>query len=162
YRKAQGWKKYFGITLEELDQLTEAIGTALEGRVLTREALVREGLRLTGAAAFASSLAQNSGGALLKPAACPGRVWFGANVGQRVQFTRADSWLASAAAAVDPEAATAAVTRRYLAAYGPATYQDLARWWGGGGLTAARQWIAALGDEATPVEVEGTPAWMLA
>jgi Winged helix DNA-binding domain len=26
----------------------------------------------------------------------------------------------------------------------------------------ARKWIAALGDEVTPVEVEGVPAWMLA
>jgi hypothetical protein len=25
----------------------------------------------------------------------------------------------------------------------------------------AREWIAALGDEVTPVEVEGVPAWML-
>jgi winged helix DNA-binding protein len=33
------WKKYFGITLEELDRLTESVGAALDGRVLTREEL---------------------------------------------------------------------------------------------------------------------------
>jgi hypothetical protein len=52
------------------------------------------------------------------------------------------------------------VTRRFLAAYGPATYDDLARWWGGG-ITTARQWIAALGNEVTPVEANGEQAWML-
>ena len=36
---------------------------------------------------------------------------------------------------MDPQSATAAVTRRFLAAYGPATYHDLARWWSGGGIS---------------------------
>ena len=54
------------------------------------------------------------------------------------------------------------VARRFLGAYGPATYDDLARWWGGGGKTTARQWIGALGDEVSPVEVNGEQAWMLA
>jgi hypothetical protein len=54
------------------------------------------------------------------------------------------------------------VTRRFLGAYGPATDHDLARWWGGGGVANAREWIAALGDEVTPVDLEGSKAWMLA
>jgi hypothetical protein len=54
------------------------------------------------------------------------------------------------------------VARRFLAAYGPATYHDLARWWGGSGVSTARQWIAALGEEASSVNLNGTQAWMLA
>src|SRR6266700_6347114 len=42
YLRAALWQKYFGITLEELDRLTEAVGTALDGRVMTREELMRE------------------------------------------------------------------------------------------------------------------------
>src|SRR5579864_1629250 len=42
YLKPNLWKKYFGITIEELDRLTEAVGTALDGRMLTREELARE------------------------------------------------------------------------------------------------------------------------
>ena len=36
-------------------------------------------------------------------------------------------------------------------------------WWGGsGGVTTARQWIAALGEEVSPVDLEGAQAWVLA
>ena len=48
YLREASWKKYFGITLEQLDRLTETVGTALDGRVMTREELVREVGRLSG------------------------------------------------------------------------------------------------------------------
>ncbi len=153
------WKKYFGITLEELDRITEAVGAALDGRLLTREELGREVERLTG---FSSKIAQSSWGTILRPAAFSGRLCFAPSLGQRVRFTRPDTWLAAAPLKMDPQAATADITRRFLAAYGPATYQDLARWWSGGGVSTARQWIASLGDEVSPVDLDGTQAWMLA
>jgi len=61
---------------------------------------------------------------------------------------------------MDPQAAPAAVTRRFLDAYGPATYHDLARWWNGGGVSTARQWIASLGEGVCQVDLDGAPAWM--
>jgi hypothetical protein len=168
YLRPAAWQKYFGITMEELDRLTAAVATALDGRVMTRAELMREVERLTGSPAFGNKLAQ-SWGTILKPAAFAGALCFGPSVGQRVQFTHPGSWLNRAGKRVanpvhppaDPQAATAAVTRRFLAAYGPATYHDLARWWNGGGVTNARQWIAALGEEVTPVELDGAQAWML-
>jgi len=66
-----------------------------------------------------------------------------------VRFTRPDTWLAAIAPSVDPQIAPPAVTRRFLAAYGPATHHDLARWWNGGSVSTARQWIASLGEEAS-------------
>jgi hypothetical protein len=63
---------------------------------------------------------------------------------------------------MDSRTATATVTRRFLSAYGPATYHDLARWWGGGGIVTARQWITALGEEVCPVELRDAQSWMLA
>jgi len=161
YRRPAMWRRLLGITLEDLDRLTEAIGSALEGRVMTREELVREVGRLTGSAAFSAKLALNGWGTILKPAAFTGRLCFGPSLGQRVRFTRPDTWLAAEAPRVDSQAAAAAVTRRYLAAYGPATYHDFAKWWGGGGVSTVRGWIAALGEEVSPVEVDGTQAWML-
>jgi uncharacterized protein YcaQ len=161
YLKPALWKKYFGITMRQLDQVTEAVGAALEDRVLTREELVREVRRLTGSALLGTKLAQSSWGTILKPAAFTGRLCFGPSVGPRVRFTRPDTWLADLPGSVDPETAPAAITRRFLAAYGPATYHDLARWWGGGGVAAARKWISSVGDEATAVDLEGLQAWML-
>jgi hypothetical protein len=132
---------------------------------MTREELVQEVVRLTGSAAFGAKLGQ-SWGTILRPAAFTGRLCFAPSLGQRVRFTRPDTWLAAAGHSpgppVDPQAAPAMVARRFLAAYGPATYHDLARWWSGGGVSTARQWIASLGEEVTPVEVEGAQAWMLA
>jgi uncharacterized protein YcaQ len=160
YRKAGLWRR-FGLTLDELDQLTEAIGEALDGCVMTREELAQKVGRITGSAKFAKKLAFGSWGTILKPAAMTGRLCFAPSVGQRVCFTRPRSWVTTLGPLMDAETATMTITRRFLAAYGPATYDDLARWWGGGGITTARQWIAALGNEAAPVEVNGEQAWML-
>jgi winged helix DNA-binding protein len=163
YLKPALWQKYFGITLEELDRLTDAVAAALDGRVMTRDELAEAVGRLTGSAALGAKLAQSSWGTILKPAALSGRLCFGPSVGQRVRFTRPDTWLTEAPPPVDPQAAPAAVTRRFLAAYGPDTSQDFARWWsGGGGVSTAREWIASLGDEVTPVDLDGARAWMLA
>jgi Winged helix DNA-binding domain len=154
------WQKYAGITLDELDALTVAVGEVLHDRVLTREGLARE-LARTGSPELAAKVAASSWGMMLKPAAFTGRLCFGPSAGTRVQFTNPRSWL-GIASGVEPAAATAEITRRYLAAYGPATARDLSRWWNGGGVGLGREWLAALGDEAVQVDIEGTPAWMLA
>jgi hypothetical protein len=155
------WRKYFGITMDDLDRITEAVGAALDGRVMTREELAQEVARLTGSPAFAAKIAHSSWGTLLRPAAFTGRLCFGPSLGQRVRFTRPDSWVPAAPPPINPQAATADVARRFLDAYGPATYHDLARWWTGGGVSIVRQWIASLGEEVSPVEVDGVRAWIL-
>lgn len=160
--KPAQWQKHFGITLDELDHLTDTIAAVLDGRLLTREELGREVERLSGLATFGSKIAQSSWGTILRPAAFGGRLCFAPSMGQRVRFTRPDTWLAKPLPKVEPQQATAAVTRRFLSAYGPVTYHDLARWWNGGGVSTARRWIASLGDEVTPVELDGRQAWMLA
>jgi hypothetical protein len=155
-REAQ-WKKNFGLSLDDLDRLTDAIGAVLENRMLTREELARE----VGEIAGRRIIAESSWGTALRPAAFTGRLCFAPGTGNRVRFTHPDTWV-KLAAAVDPQIATLEATRRYLAAFGPATVHDLARWWSGTGVSTARQWIAALADEAASVDVEGEPAWMLA
>src|SRR5437763_460279 len=67
-------------------------------------------------------------GALLKPASFRGQLCFAPGRGQLVRFTRPDRWLGGWSA-VEPTAALAGVTRRFLAAHGPATREDLGRWW---------------------------------
>ena len=52
------------------------------------------------------------------------------------------------------------IARRYLSAYGPATPDDFARWWG---LEAshAKKLFRSLGEEIETVDVEGWQAWAL-
>lgn len=146
-----GWLRGFGLTREEMDHVLAAVPRALRGRLLTREELAAE----------VSPKVATSWGSLLKPSAFRGELCFGPNVGQKVRFTHPETWL-DLGPPVDPDDAALAVTRRYLAAYGPATRADYAHWWGGISPAAAGRLIAALGGEVASVDVEGVPYWMLA
>ncbi|HWC17936.1 MAG TPA: winged helix DNA-binding domain-containing protein [Terriglobales bacterium] len=161
YLSPTRWEKYFGITMNDLGRLTEAIGEALDGQVMTREELARAVGHITRSPALGAKLAEGSWGTILKPAAFAGHLCFAPNLGQLVRFTRPASWCALKDPQPDSQAATQEVTRRFLAAYGPATYHDLARWWGSG-MSIGRKWITAMGDEVTAVDLEGAQAWMLA
>ncbi len=163
YLKPKAWQRAYGITIDELDRLTAAIIAALDGRILTREELMAEAARIGGTASIAAKIGESSWGTVLKPAAFAGGLCFAPSLGQRVRFTHPATWLNGRAGQPVPTGeATAEIARRYLAAYGPAQHHDLARWWNGGGITQARQWMTALGEEAVPVVVEGARCWILA
>lgn len=89
-----------------------------------------------------------------------GTLCFGPNRGRKVTYTNPARWLPSLPPA-DPRAALTHVVTSYLHAYGPSTPQRFAHW-----LNAPVRWaselFASLADELQPVEVEGTPAWVLA
>jgi len=153
------WLRYFGVTThEELDQLMSAIAQALDGQMLTREELAVAVSQLTGSAHVCETL-RHSWGGILKPAAFRGQLCFAPSLGQNVRFTRPDQWLGGWQQE-DPSHAMREITRRFLAAYAPATRDDYARWWRMP-AAAAKASIEGLGAEVTQVEVEGIRAWML-
>jgi winged helix DNA-binding protein len=154
------WLRYFGLTREEAEALIAAIPEALGDRMLTREELAQEVGRLVGSEELGSKL-RHSWGALLKPAAFRGYLLFAPSAGQNVRFTRPDYWLAEWQQ-VETEVAAREVTRRYLAAYGPATREEFARWFGMTSPAQAGRLIKNLGEEIASVEIEGSQAWMLA
>jgi hypothetical protein len=78
-----------------------------------------------------------------------------------VRFARPDRWLPEWKPA-ETEESVREVARRYLAAYGPATREEFARWFGTTSPAQAGRLIEGLGEEVAPVLVEGTAAWMLA
>ena len=80
----------------------------------------------------------------LKPAAYPGVLAFGPNRGRNVTFVHPERWLGGRSTSVDPDEALRELFRRYLRAYGPATHQDFARWWGGDAAPARRQLLRSL------------------
>jgi hypothetical protein len=157
--EAGAWQRAFA-TREELERINQAVAEALDGRLLTREELAAEVTRRTGSEQLGDKL-RESWGALLKPAAALGLLCFAPSQGQQVRFTRPDTWL-DGWAEHDPEAAMAEVTRRFLAASGPVTREDFARWWGIPSPAQGRRLLQRLGDEVVAVEVEGVAAYALA
>lgn len=153
------WLRYFGITADELDRIVAAMAAALDGPMLTREQLAEVVAERTGSAELGSHVRQ-SWGSMLKPACYLGHLCFAPSQGQNVRFTGPVRWLPPGAP-IDADAAIRVITRRYLAAYGPATHRDYAHWWGASTVTALAH-IRGLGEEVVAVDVEGTPAWMLA
>jgi hypothetical protein len=158
--EAASWLKGFGVTRQELRQLVDAVATALDDRVLTREELAAEVTKLTGSPELGDKL-RESWGALLKPAAALGRLCFAPNQGQQVRFTRPDTWLGGWHEHAPDQALLQAI-RRFLAASGPVTREDVSRWWGVPSPAQVQKRIERLGDEVTVVDVGGTRAYLLA
>jgi Winged helix DNA-binding domain len=154
------WQRGFGVTQEELRRMNDAVAQALDGQLLTREELAARVGELTGSEELGDKL-RGSWGALLKPAAALGLVCFAPSQGQQVRFTRPDTWLGGWTDH-DPEAAMDQVTRRFLAASGPVTREDFARWWGIPSPAKGRKLLERLGDQVAQVEVDGTAAYALA
>ncbi|HUG13919.1 MAG TPA: winged helix DNA-binding domain-containing protein [Thermomicrobiales bacterium] len=144
----------------EIDELCEAVERALAGRVLTREALASEVERVTGSQALAE-MVRFSWGSYIKPASFRGRLCFGPSEGASVTFTSPATWVPGGIDTPDSADALRAVTRRFLAAYAPATAADLALWWGGFGPAPGRRMLAALGDEVVEIDLEGERAFVL-
>ena len=157
---AKSWQKYYGLTYEEAEVMLAAIREALDGRMLTREELAQEVGRIMGSEEIGGKL-RDGFGALLKPSALRGDLLFAPSVGRNVRFARPDQWLPGWEPA-ETEVAAREVVRRYLAAYGPATREEFARWFGMTSPAQAGRLIEGLDEEVAPVEVEGSHAWMLA
>lgn len=150
------WLKYHGLVASDVAALIDATGRALDGRQLTREELGREVVRLLGDSKWEALLA-SGWGAALKPAAFQGMLCFGPSDGNRVTFVRPDQWLGPFER-LDPGASLKEIARRFLAAYGPASVEELARWWGV--QPKAVRPVLSADNGFTQVSVEGgKPAW---
>jgi hypothetical protein len=156
-----GWLKYFEVTLEEMEALIEAVRTALDGQCLTRQELAAEVARITGTPRF-REFVTGSWGSFLKPAAFKGYLCFGPSRGQAVTFVRPDQWLGGWREE-DPGQAVKEMVRRYLSAYGPASRDNIALWWGGGApLGEMRVALEAMRGEIEEVRIDGSKAYALA
>ena len=145
----------------EIDRLSEAVGRAIEGRVLTREELAVEVRRLTGDEELVEFV-RFSWGSYLKPGSFRGLLCFAENDGNLIQFTSPESWIPGGLERPDPAESLKEITRSFLRTYAPITAAELALWWGGFGPARGRKMLVALGDEAVEIELEGDRAWALA
>ena len=160
-RHAKGsWLKAYGLTAGEAEAMLAAIRRVLDGPPLTREELAAAVARETGIDALAEAL-RDGFGALLKPAAFAGDLCFADPDRRHVRFTRPDLLLGPWERRA-PEEGMADVVRRYLGTYGPASREELARWFGMTSPALAGRCLAGLGEEAVELEVEGARVWALA
>ena len=157
-RVRNSWLKFVQLSEPEFRNLVEAIGEALDGQVLTREELIAKVAK--GRPAHIREVMRSGWGMILKPVARGGLLCFGPSRGQSVTFTRPQKWLGSWRE-VDPDEALVEVARRYLRAYGPATREDFARWWGNWPGVGKAAW-AGLAAELVSVDIEGRIANVLA
>lgn len=158
YRReeSRSWLNGWKLTREEVERMMGAVDAALRGRELTRTELAEAVAERTGDAALGERVL-GSWGPFLKPSAFRGELCFAPSAGQNVRFTHPDTWLAPAEAH-DPQEALREVVRRYLGAYGPATREDLSRWWAFITPAAAGRLLEEVGE---PVDVEGVRAYLL-
>ena len=152
--------KYWNTGHPEIDLLADAVGRALEDRVLTREELALEVEQITVAQSL-GELVRSSWGWPLKPVSFRGLICFAPRMSSNVRFTSPTTWVAGKIDKPNSVDALREVTRRFLGAYAPATAEDLALWWGGYGRRHGARMLAALGEEAIEVEAEGQRAWVL-
>lgn len=152
------WLRMIGFSSDELRAILDAIRASLGATPLTREQLADKVAERVGPRARERML---SGWAeMLKPAAFQGSLISGPPRGQSVTFVRPDRWLGSW---TEPgsEEAWREIVRRYLRAYGPATREEFARWWGMQPAPAGRI-LEASADALAEVDVDGHRAWALA
>jgi hypothetical protein len=145
------WLRMIGMTEKELRATLEAIRASLGARPLTREQLADKVASKIGPKGRDRMM--SGWGEMLKPAAFHGYLISGPPRGQSVTFVRPDGWLGEWNVP-NPEDAWREIVRRYFRAYGPATREEFARWWGMQPAPAGRV-MKASGDELIEVDVEG-------
>jgi hypothetical protein len=151
------------LPLDRRTEVIEAIRDALDSQTLTREELGREIERRVGGWAteevFPAFLGKWPRWQLaLGQAATDGIIAFGPTRGTRVTYVRLAQWVGKLAS-VDGQTALREVCRRYLAAYGPATHVEFARWFATR-PQAALALLESMGDELEEVDVDGWRAWL--
>jgi hypothetical protein len=154
--------------LARRDALLNSLYAALDGRQLTRDELEVEIEKRLGPWATEPVFPAFAGQwprwqIWLRPAALDGLIVFGPNRGTRVTYVRTDQWLGPltsvpALPSVDGASALREVCRRYLAAYGPATHVEFARWF----LMRPKDALELMRsiDDLEEVDVEGWRAWL--
>jgi hypothetical protein len=150
------WRRYFGVSPEQIERLRHAAREALACEPLTREELIeaitaRRGLRHLGDAL------RSGWGTLLKPLAWQGDLCFGPSRGPRVTFTLPEKASPAWAGVPAPDEAAPPAILAYLGAHGPAAPDAFGNWLAGGwfGKRQLRSWFSALGDRVAEVEVDG-------
>lgn len=153
------------LTPEQTDEVVEAIAGALEDAELTADELTEAIVARTGTWAGEAVMPAFQG---MWPrwrwaegtAANRGALCFGPTRGRKITYTSPRRWLPGFRPA-ESKNALAALLKRYLHSYGPATPEQFARW-----LSAPHRWATelfdALSGDLQQVQVEESVGWVVA
>ena len=152
------WLRWFGVSEPEMDALIDAIGEILDdGRPRTRAELAEEiGERL---GPKQGKLLLGSWGSALKVASDRHYLVQSAEDATGTRFVRASRWLGGWRDETEEEA-LAKLVPRYLAAYGPATFREVLRWWGVTVVATIEDDLRRPRRRAHRVEVDGVRAYV--
>lgn len=153
------WERSHGVTAAQQHAITDAVGEVLGPTGMTRRELASAVVARIGEPALAGALSL-SWAMLLKPAAARGLLLSGPHVDPGLGFVSPTAWLGRPLVPPDPATANRQVLLRFLAANGPATAVDVARWWGEA-PTPARRWIRDNADALAEVEIDGEGGFVM-
>lgn len=162
WQQTANWSRYFaefGLSKAQQEAFLLAIPHVLEQGPLTRPQLADAVARHTGAARAGDLILSSSWGTPLKPSAYRGELCFGPGQGKTVTFMNPRGWIGKWQS-IEPKLALQEIARRYLRAYGPASPEDFAFWWGCQ-KTRAKNLFKSIAGELEEVEVEGWRAFAL-
>ena len=152
------WLRYFGMTEAGIDEVIEAIGEVLSDTPMPRVRIVDAVVERVRQPHLREHML-TGWGTFLGPAAQRGKLVFGPSEGRNVAFVDPSAWLGRP---IHPspddqsaDEALAGLITRYLAAFPGASREMIARWWGGGRVTAVSRALARLQGRLAEVEVDG-------
>ncbi len=154
-RFAKRWRD-LGLTTGLLDRATAALPAILAGGPRNRAEILaawrERGIDLPNAHPLTESPTHT-----LRYATSLGVVCRGPDRGREPTFALLDSWVPDAPAGLRGDEALAELTRRWFAAYSPATAADFTAW---SGLPSGDA-VSLIRDELTPGDVAGRPGYTL-
>ncbi len=160
----QNWYAKEGLSLEQVDTLVAAVVAALEQGAHSRMDLSRRLVPTLGE--WARPMLEHSWGGIIKLACALGHVCHGpaekpdGEGAREALFVHLAQWLGQAPAVPDGRTAMAALARRYLSVFGPATPADFKKFVGFY-AGPAQQAFADLADEIVPVALGSRKAYLL-
>lgn len=164
WHATSAWSNYFaefGLTTPaQQEAFLAAVPHVLEQGPMTRQQLADAVAKQTGISQVRNLIISANWGSPLKPSAYRGDLCFGPSQGQNVTFVNPKTWVGGTWKSIEPMQALKHIAQLYLQAYGPATPEDFARWWGGK-ITPAKKLFESMRNELEEVEVEGWRAFAL-